>query len=108
MKILSQSLNLFRQRCKRMANDTSRECYFNNNPCIWLKIVGSVALAVMLILVPFCYSQSVQIAKNTDKIVKIETMQTELRSNTEAIIRMTVVLEGMQKSLSRLEMLHSK
>lgn len=84
---------------KRDANS----CFFSGVPCNYLKIVGSVSFAIALVLVPFSYTQSVKIERNTDAISKIQTMQVELRSNTEAIIRFSVILEGMQKSLNRLE-----
>lgn len=80
-----------------------KSCVFNGAPCHYLKIVGSVSFAIALVLVPFSYAQSVKIERNTDAIQKIQSMQVELRNNTEAIIRFSVILEGMQKSLNRLE-----
>lgn len=79
------------------------DCAFNNQPCLWAKIGGSILFILIGSVIPFTYANIRQIDKNTTRIEQIADMQTELRANTEAVIRLTLSLENQQDSIREIK-----
>ena len=65
--------------------------------CLWAKIGASLLMAALCVFTPFFISNMSQTRENTTKIEELSSMQQELRSNAQAIVRLTTVLENQMQ-----------
>ena len=72
-------------------------------PCLWARIGGSILFLAIGSVIPFTYGNVRQIDRNTQRIEQLGEMALELKANSQAIIRMTVVLENQTKTIEEIK-----